>query len=110
MRPDNNDAGQIDSQTSGEADDYGQTTNIQTREYTVQRGDTLSGIADKNGVSIKDLQQANLQLASLNPDQIIAGNDKVLIPPPTGNSVYQDGVGTASDTARKLASGQYRNR
>ena len=110
IRPDNDDDSQIDSQTSGEAGDYGQTTNIQTREYTVQRGDTLSGIADKNGVSIKDLQQANTQLASLNPDQIIAGNDKVLIPSPTGNSVYQDGVGTASDTARKLASGQYRNR
>ena len=95
---------------SGEAGDYAQTAALQTREYTVRPGDTLSDIAQRNGVSIQDIQKANPQLTGLNPDQIVAGRDKIMIPPPTGNPVYQDGIGTASDTAKKLASGQYRNR
>jgi hypothetical protein len=107
MRPDNNDAGQIDSQTSGEADDYGRTTNIQTREYTVQRGDNLSTLAQKNNLSVRELLAANPQIT--NPDQLRTG-ETINIPSETGSRTYDQGVGSRSDTQAGLRSGRFTNR
>lgn len=47
------------------------------RQHTIQQGDTLSGIAQQNGVSLSALRAANPQI--LNPDVIYAG-DRVSIP------------------------------
>src|SRR5690606_41525149 len=47
------------------------------RQHTIQHGDTLSGIARRNGVSLSALRAANPQI--LNPNVIYAG-DRVSIP------------------------------
>ena len=107
MRADNNDAGPIDSQTSGEAGDYAPTVPIPAQEYTVKPGDNLSTLAQKNNISVRELMAANPQIT--NPDQLRAG-ETINIPSETGSKTYDQGVGTASDTAKKMASGQYRNR
>lgn len=79
---------------------------VDTAAQTVAaaKGDTLSQIAQKMDVSVKDLLQANPQIT--NPNDLGLG-EIVNIPSSTGNAVYQGGVGTASDTAAKVASGQY---
>ena len=104
---DDDDASQIDRQTSGEAGDYAPTVPIPAQEYTVQRGDNLSTLAQKNNISVRELIAANPQIT--NPDQLRAG-ETINIPSETGSKTYDQGVGTASDTAKKMASGQYRNR
>jgi len=104
---DDDDASQIDRQTSGEAGDYAPTVPIPAQEYTVQRGDNLSTLAQKNNISVRELMAANPQIT--NPDQLRAG-ETINIPSETGSKTYDQGVGTASDTAKKMASGQYRNR
>ena len=73
-------------------------------EYTVVKGDTLSQIAEKNNVSVDDMMKANPDIT--NPDVLKAGQE-IKIPSATSNAVYDQGVGTASDTAAKVASGQY---
>jgi LysM repeat protein len=80
---------------------------VTATEYTVGKGDTLSDIADQNNVSVKDMLAANPDIT--NPDQLRAG-ETIKIPEPTGSSTYDTGVGTASDTADKMASGTYKNR
>ena len=84
--------------------------------YTVQSGDTLSKIAQANNTSVTELQGLNPQLAaasgatggqSLNPDVIFPGQQITLPPGTPGADVYAGGVGTAADTAAKVASGQY---
>jgi len=70
----------------------------------VAKGQTLSDIAQNNGVSVKDMMAANPQIT--NPDKILAGSELTL-PTPTGAPVYADSVGTAADTAAKLKSGAY---
>jgi LysM repeat protein len=70
----------------------------------VAKGQTLSDIAQNNGVSVKDMMAANPQIT--NPDVIRAGQELVL-PSPTGAPVYQGGIGTAADTAAKIGTGQY---
>ena len=84
--------------------------------YTVQPGDNLSKIALANNTSVKELQGLNPQLAaasgatggqSLNPDVIFPGQQITLPPGTPGADVYAGGVGTAADTAAKVASGQY---
>ena len=84
--------------------------------YTVQSGDTLSKIAQANNTSVTELQGLNPQLAaasgatggqSLNPDVIFPGQQITLPPGTPGTDVYAGGVGTAADTAAKVASGQY---
>ena len=92
---------------SGEAGDYAQTAALQPREYTVKPGDTLSTLAQKKDISVRELMAANPQIT--NPDQLRAG-ETINIPSETGSKTYDQGVGTASDTAKKMASGQYRNR
>ena len=104
---DDDDASQIDRQTSGEAGDYAPTVPIPAQEYTVQKGDKLSTLAQKNNISVRELMAANPQIT--NPDQLRAG-ETINIPSETGSKTYDQGVGTASDTAKKMASGQYRNR
>lgn len=78
------------------------STGMQT--IAAQKGDTLSQIAQKMHVSTKDLLQANPQIT--NPNDLGLG-EIIKLPGATGNAVYQGGVGTASDTAAKVASGQY---
>jgi LysM repeat protein len=45
--------------------------------YTVQRGDTLSDIADRNGVSLSQLLAANPQIRNAN---VIDVGDKINLP------------------------------
>ena len=82
----------------------------------MQSGDTLSKIAQANNTSVTELQGLNPQLAaasgatggqSLNPDVIFPGQQITLPPGTPGADVYAGGVGTAADTAAKVASGQY---
>lgn len=79
----------------------------QFNDYTVAKGDTLSQIAKDNGVSVDALMKSNPEIT--NPDVIKAGQ-AIKIPLGdefvTGNP-YQGGVGTASDTIKKIASGEY---
>ena len=73
-------------------------------QYAVKQGDTLSDIAQRANTSVDLLMKANPQIT--NPDVIKAGM-KISIPDVFG-SVYDKGVGTAADTAAKLARGVYR--
>lgn len=73
-------------------------------QYAVKQGDTLSDIAQRANTSVDLLLKANPQIT--NPDVIKAGM-KISIPDVFG-SVYDKGVGTAADTAAKLARGVYR--
>ena len=68
--------------------------------YVVQQGDTLSGIAQKFGVSLADLKAANPQI--LNPDLIFPGQ-VVVVPsgPLPGTYVVQRGD-TLSELAEKF--------
>ena len=75
-----------------------------THDYVVKRGDTLSQIAQRNHVSVKDMMDANPGIR--NPNALAVGQD-LKIPDATGNKIYAGGVGTAADTARGVASGQY---
>ena len=88
-------------------DDKTGTGSATQTDYTLRRGDTLSQIARANNISVKDLMDANPTIT--NPSQIFSG-ETIKIPSETGNPVYQGGVGTAKDTAAKLASGVYKNR
>src|SRR5690606_34779310 len=86
------------------------------RQYTIQHGDTLSGIAQQNGVSLSALRAANPQI--LNPNVIYAG-DRVSIPggqagsgnssAPTQQTGSQPAVPTAasSDGSTRLSMADY---
>ncbi|MEZ5932674.1 MAG: LysM peptidoglycan-binding domain-containing protein [Alphaproteobacteria bacterium] len=58
--------------------------------YTVRSGDTLSGIAQRNGVSLADLIAANPQIA--NPDRIQVGQ-QINLPGAAGGSAAQPSGG-----------------
>jgi LysM repeat protein len=79
--------------------------------YTVQSGDTLSQIAQDNGVSVNDLIGLNPQLAdatggqTMNPDVLFPGQE-ITLPPAAGADVYAGGVGTSAGTQADIASGQ----
>jgi LysM repeat protein len=82
--------------------------------YTVQSGDTLSQIAQDNGISVKELIGLNPQLAdatgatggqSMNPDVIFPGQE-ITLPPESGSGTYDGGVGTSAGTQADIASGQ----
>ena len=45
-------------------------------QYTIRRGDTLSGIAAKNGTTVKDLMRLNPQIRDVN--KIFTGFDMVI--------------------------------
>lgn len=75
-----------------------------TKTVTVNPGDNLSTIAQANGTSVKAILQANPEIT--NPNAILAGA-KIQVPNIPG-STYADAVGTASDTAAKVASGAYK--
>ena len=77
---------------------------LDAESVIVAPGDTMSSIAKNNGMSVQDLMAANPQIT--NPDVLKAGQE-LNFPAPTGNPIYDQGVGTASDTAAKVASGQY---
>jgi len=81
--------------------------------YTVQAGDTLSQIAQANGVSVQELVGLNPQLAAdagavggqnLNPDVIFPGQE-ITLPPASGADVYAGGVGTNANTMADIAKG-----
>jgi LysM repeat protein len=79
-------------------------TDLGPQDYTnlkIPKGANLSSLAKQYNVSVKDLVDANPQYAA-NPDAIQAGAT-IKIPRPTGNSIYQAGVGTAADTAKRVA-------
>jgi hypothetical protein len=101
------DDSQVDSQTSSEAGDYAPTISIPSQEYTVQRGDNLSTLAQKNNLSVRELLAANPQIT--NPDQLRTG-ETINIPSETGSNTYDQGVGTRSDTQAGLRSGRFTNR
>lgn len=69
------------------------------------KGDTLSQIAQAHQTSVKALLQANPNIT--NPDALRVGTQITI--PPLNSTTYMGGVGTASDTAAKVASGQYDN-
>ncbi len=58
-------------------------------DYTIQSGDTLSGIAARHGVSVQDLLAANPQIT--NPDVIYSGQS-LTIPSGGGNTGGTQGV------------------
>ncbi|MDZ7588080.1 MAG: LysM peptidoglycan-binding domain-containing protein [Parasphingorhabdus sp.] len=60
-------------------------TNDASRSYTVQRGDTLSEIAARNGVSLAALQRANPEIAS---QRFIFPGDKLNIPGSNAATIY----------------------
>jgi LysM repeat protein len=74
------------------------------KDYVIKRGDTLSGIAQKNNMSVDDIMKVNPQIT--NPNDLADG-EHINIPTATGAKTYAGGVGTASDTAGKVASGVY---
>lgn len=76
---------------------------VETVTQTVQSGDTLSQIAQQNGTSVEALMKANPGIT--NPDVLQVGQELVI--PDEIASTYAGGVGTASDTAAKVASGEY---
>lgn len=74
------------------------------QHYTAAAGDNISTLAAKFHVGVQELMAANPQLT--NPNDLAAGM-QLNIPASTGSSVYAGGVGTAADTASKVASGAY---
>jgi spore coat assembly protein SafA len=64
-----------------------------TKTDVIQRGDTLSAIAERNGVSLQALLKANPQI--LNPD-VIYPDDSVTIPEGEGASAAESGEQTPS--------------
>ena len=62
-----------------------------TTDYTAVKGDTLSKIAEKNGVSVKELADAN-GIDYKDVHNIKAGQT-LKIPGETGSAVYDQGVG-----------------
>lgn len=72
-------------------------------QYIAQANDSLSKIAEKFHISVQELKAWNPDL-SKNPDLLNAGY-KLQIPPATGSSVYQGGVGTALNTWNDIRSG-----
>ena len=73
-------------------------------DYVVKPGDTLSGIAQKNSMSVDDIMKVNPQIT--NPNDLADG-EHINLPAATGAKTYAGGVGTASDTAGKVARGAY---
>jgi len=70
---------------------------------TVVKGDTLSNIAQQNQTSVEVLMRANPQIT--NPNALAVGTQIHI--PQVNAPTYLHGVGTASDTAAKTASGAY---
>lgn len=73
-----------------------------SQKYTIQRGDTLSALAKKNGVSVADIMKANPSIKD--PNRIMAGAP-LNIPTSTGNPVYQGGAGAAPAKPAAAAGG-----
>jgi len=95
-------------QRSIDTDNPGTPAPPETQPVTIRKGDNLSKLAKQFNVSVKDLIDANPQYAD-NPNLIRAG-DTIQIPQSTGNPVYQGGVGTAADTAKRVAAAAARKR
>jgi len=70
----------------------------QTGSYTVKRGDTLSSIAARQGMSVQALAQAN---GLTNPNRIAAG--QVLAIPDSSGSTTTTAVVQPGDTLTKIA-------
>jgi len=73
--------------------------------YTVQQGETLSQIAQSNGISVKDIMDNNPMIT--NPNNLPTGIELHLPQNVENYNVYDQGVGTAADTAAKVGTGQY---
>lgn len=67
-------------------------------------GGTLSQIAQKFNVSVRELLAANPELTN---SDVLKQGQIIQIPSETGSAVYDKGVGTAADTMKKIASGEY---
>jgi hypothetical protein len=63
------------------------------------QGETLSQIAKSNGVSVKDIMDANPDITD--PNKISAGQE-IQIPHETGNPVYDKGVGAGGPGSNKI--------
>lgn len=92
-------------QAAGAAGQAGAAASGAAQQITVPAKTDLSSIAQQFKVSVDQLLQANPQIA--NPDFIKAG-ETLNIPAAIGQQIYQGGVGTAADTAAKVASGTYK--
>ena len=91
-------------QRSVDADNPGTPQPRPAQDITIKRGDTLSAIAKANKVSVQDLMKANPDIT--NPNVLQVGQH-VNVPQGTYSPTYDQGVGTAADTAKKVASGEY---
>lgn len=74
-------------------------------QATVKSGTTLSQIAKDNNTTVADMMKANPELK--NPDAIRAGMKLNIPTGGTSTNPYAGGVGTAADTAKKVASGEF---
>lgn len=92
-------------QAAGAAGQAGAAASGAAQQFTVPAKTDLSHIAQQFKVSVEQLLQANPQIT--NPDFIKAG-ETLKIPAAIGQQIYQSGVGTAADTAAKVASGAYK--
>ena len=63
----------------------------------VAKGDTLSGIAQKNKVSVADLVKANQGIKDVNK---IGIGQELVIPKATNNPIYQGGIGTKAGPSK----------
>ena len=63
----------------------------QPEKYKIAKGDNLSTLAQKWGVSVGDIMKSNQGIKD--PNKIYAGADLVK-PERTGNPIYKDGIGT----------------
>lgn len=86
---------------------------VDLQTYTVQTGDTLSDIAQRFNITVRELQGLNPQLVSAqpavggqmpNPDVIFPGQ-QLTLPAATGDSVYAGGVGTSNNTMSQIQRG-----
>lgn len=68
--------------------------------YTVRPGDTLSGIASRLGVSVRDLAAAN---AITDPDRVVAGSSLAVPGAPAGSTPGREHVVVAGDNLSAIA-------
>ena len=74
-------------------------------DMIVRKDQVLSQIAKDTGHSVGELLQANPQIS--NPDALVPGSTLHIPLNGTSPDIYTGGVGTAADTAAKVAGGTY---
>lgn len=88
-----------DSSKNEKSSAAAETTAIKTISYTVQKGDTLYGIARKNGIKLPEL----LALNNIDTSATIKVGQKILVPAAT-TSVSSGGQKTSVSSDSKVAS------